>query len=529
MSHNVTQVANSLHNFTPNDYVSTRSEDRPHTIGIYQLLESIKYDDLGCDGHCSFRGELTVRWVNELINLGLLNTSAREYQRERVASVAWNQAIISTVLGSGYARVPEIHIRVVETEGEFKYEIVDGQQRLTAILGFIEGDFKTVSNLKTAEGLDIGNMSFKDIMSSRNPEVAHRMLDYPISCIWYVGLGDDDVGELFVEVLNNTNDMRVQEKINAIRSLFTTYIRETAREWSADDLTYKTHKLFERTVVKKKKRLVHMPAQPLKGRMEVDEWLTHLVYLDDIGPTKGLAPLKVLGWVKSKTRDGEFRDEARFRSTRKRADKLIQLALNLVKESDPKHRTGGPRGESLFKPLVLMMMTLYCNQQKKKGIRIDCRQFADTFFDIYDKWSDKKLYSKFTLLNGEDMVPFKTLFGGKNAQAIQNIFRVLDLELDQRGNEEFGFGVTIDSRDFSTEQIHQKLKDQNGFDFYTGKKLSADQAVGDHFIPRSWGKERGGVTEYSNLVVTSRYHNQQKLNMHGEDYRRMLKMKVEAA
>ena len=45
MSHNVTQVAGSLHNFTPNDYVSTRSEDRPHTIGLNQLLESIKFDD----------------------------------------------------------------------------------------------------------------------------------------------------------------------------------------------------------------------------------------------------------------------------------------------------------------------------------------------------------------------------------------------------------------------------------------------------------------------------------------------------
>jgi len=521
-----TSVADSLHNFTPNDYVSTRSEDRPHTIGINQLLDSIKLDDLGCDGHCSFRGEIIVGWAQELINLGLLNTGAREYQRERVASVAWKQGIISTVLGSGYARVPEIHIRIVETDGDFKFEIVDGQQRLTAILDFIKGHFKTVSNLKTAEGLDIGNMSFQDIQSSRNPEVAHRMLNYPISCIWYVGLGDDDVGELFVEVLNNTNDMRVQEKINAVRSLFTTYIRETAREWSASDLTYDTHKLFERTFDKKKEILVHMPALSLKGRMEVDEWLTHLVYLDDIGPTKGLVPLKVLEWVKNKTRDGEFRDPDRFRLTRKRADRLLQLALNLVTEADPKY---GSRGESLFKPLVLMMMTLYCSQQSKKGIRVDYRQFTDTFFNIYEQWSDKNTYSTITKLNGDDMEPFKKLFGGKNAQAIQNIFRILDLELDKRGNEQFGFGVTIDSRDFSAEQILQKLKEQNGFDFYTGKPLSADQAVGDHFIPRSWGKERGGFTEYSNLVVTSRYHNQQKLNMHGEDYRCMLKMGGEAA
>ena len=65
--------------------------------------------------------------------------------------------------------------------------------------------------------------------------------------------------------------------------------------------------------------------------------------------------------------------------------------------------------------------------------------------------------------------------------------------------------------------------ENGGVDDYTGLPLSEDDAVGDHDIPRSWGIALGGVTEYSNLKVTTAFHNNKKLNRNGDQYIQYLK------
>ena len=56
---------------------------------------------------------------------------------------------------------------------------------------------------------------------------------------------------------------------------------------------------------------------------------------------------------------------------------------------------------------------------------------------------------------------------------------------------------------------------------------SLSDAVGDHNIPRTWGIGLGGVTEYHNLAVTTKYHNQQKLTMSGDQYLDKLDSQIE--
>ena len=71
--------------------------------------------------------------------------------------------------------------------------------------------------------------------------------------------------------------------------------------------------------------------------------------------------------------------------------------------------------------------------------------------------------------------------------------------------------------------IRDRWREQGCKDYYTEEELSADDMVGDHYIPRSYGKKKGGVTEYHNLVVTSAYHNMKKLNMHGDEYKKRIR------
>ncbi len=88
---------------------------------------------------------------------------------------------------------------------------------------------------------------------------------------------------------------------------------------------------------------------------------------------------------------------------------------------------------------------------------------------------------------------------------------------------DWGF-VELDPKlSFPDDMINRRLAENGGVCDYTGESLSRTDAVGDHDIPHSWGIGLGGVTEYHNLKVTTRYHNQQKLNMCGDDYLEKLK------
>jgi hypothetical protein len=174
------------------------------------------------------------------------------------------------------------------------------------------------------------------------------------------------------------------------------------------------------------------------------------------------------------------------------------------------------------------MLILYGYELKNKYGKLVTETYVKRFFEIYDKWSntDKKtggkLYADEKMFGTDDeqMEPFNKLFGGKNPKAIGTITYVLDKELN---NDIDSFGVIeIDNRDFTRDQIIRKWEEQGRVDFYDGNPLDIKKLVGDHYIPRSWGKKKGGLTEYDNLVVTSKSHNLKKLNMSGDEYKSLL-------
>jgi hypothetical protein len=120
--------------------------------------------------------------------------------------------------------------------------------------------------------------------------------------------------------------------------------------------------------------------------------------------------------------------------------------------------------------------------------------------------------------DNEQMEPFNKLFGGKNTKAIGTITYVLDKEL-KADMDSFGV-IELDIREtFSKPDIIQKWEEQGRKCYYTGEPLDIKQIAGDHYIPRIWGKKKGGLTEYSNLVVTSKKLNGRKLNMSGDEFK----------
>lgn len=464
------------------------------------------------DEATSHSGEVSVEWLHTAAAKKDLETGSREYQREKVAPLEWKQNIMRTILSNRYAKIPQIHIRVTNNGVDlYSFELIDGQQRVTAILDFLNGEYRLPKEMMTYDKIDIGNMNADELKMLR-PSIYNRIMGYRITNLWYENLSDDQVSTLFVEVLNNTNDMTAQEMRNAMRGLFSTYVRDRAR-------FEKQHELFKRITEKDGKKeityLKHLPKIKLKGRMEVDEWLSELIYLAENGTQKGVSPKQLTEWVRNIQSSNGFATmgSPNFNPKRREWDALLDFSYKVITSVNTDHK-------SRLSPMVAMMLVLYAHETEKLGKKIDdMKQFTSAFFNTIVKWSDAKtkLYMNEVMSNGKQMPPMEDLFGGKNPNAIGTIFSILNREMK---DDPTAFGlIELDSREsFSRKDIIQKWKEQDKKCFYTGRVLTEDELVGDHYIPRSWGIAKGGVTEYQNLVVTDQQTNLAKLSMHGDDY-----------
>jgi hypothetical protein len=491
----------TIENYTPNYSCETAEE----LFGEYET-------------QCN-NGDISVLWCTT----AYINTSNRAYQREKVSTTKWKQDLMLTVLLNTFAGIPEIHIRVIETEGGYRYELIDGQQRITAITDFLNGVYALPSLV--VDGCDVTGMMVDELRETY-PKVYQRIMDYRISCKWYEDLTDLQTAHLFIEVLNNVNDMKPQEIRNAILGFYSTYVRDTARGNYTDmSNPIDPHPLFERYTVKKKgvdkEYLKNFSTKfTLNGRMEVDEWLSTLIYLVRNGHKSGITQDSHKSWVEEiQSPNGVY--AARFKD-KKSSDETLNFALALMQSVPEEYRVK-------LNPMTSLMLVVYALECKNRGYDVIPEKFSPAFFDTYTRWSDTKLalYAVEVTINGSQMPPFNELFGGKNANAIGTIFKVLDMDwkdsLKERGL------ILLDPRvSFSRADILKKWQEQGGKCFYTGEPIAEDNLAGDHYIPRSLGVDEGGVTEYENLVVCSKRMNIKKSNMKGDDFVKMIESKEAA-
>jgi len=88
----------------------------------------------------SYDGDISISYLTDS-KTPKVETGAREYQREKVAPLSFKQGIMLTVILNSYKKIPEIHIRVVKKGKTFLFELIDGQQRVTSIIDFINGEY----------------------------------------------------------------------------------------------------------------------------------------------------------------------------------------------------------------------------------------------------------------------------------------------------------------------------------------------------------------------------------------------------
>ena len=493
---------------------------------------------------------ISVNFLREQRSDKILDLQPRSYQREKVAKLIWKQEIIKTILLDKQFKIPAVHIRILRNEDNTikGYEVADGQQRVTAILDFMDGKF---SLPKGEDGNSYGKfkgLSYSEILAKHYQD-AMDIKNYGLSTILYDNFTDEDIATLFIKILNNVESLVVQEKNNATRSYLADFVRYTSRngngEWT--DKQDMFHPLFNRTT-----SYEGTPKEVIEwdyfnnlgmGRMEGDQWLASLIYLYLSGWSGGVTPTKLQVFYEETSQQSghnlgwNFKDKlatSRFPKLEKDIIKLLDIGKKIgdwVTENKDK---------SYLRPNFFLFILLFVNDYMDKfslGKSVDWNKFSKKMVDVVDKWNNPKVY-EFEVIDDESVAryqangttplgPFKSLWGAFNSNVINTALDIFNKEMGK--DPDWGF-VEIDSRvSFSDSDIEKRWNEVGRVCEYTGEPIALKDVVGDHATPRSWGVKMEGVTEYDNLRVTTAYHNGRKLQMNEEAYRAKLEQEKKSA
>jgi hypothetical protein len=521
-------------------YLKSDTMYRPNQLMEYlsDIVETSLKENTIIEPFSLFGGSFSIKWLYESVVMNKqLDISNRAYQREFVASLGFQQGIMQTICLDGYKRVPEVHIRVRWKKGKdgkfiFIFEMVDGQQRTGSILNFLNGDFVLPESLPAIDGHDIRNLSVNELRTDHSL-IFERIMSHNLKCTWYFGMSDEQTSDLFINVLNNVSTMRHQEIRNATEGALASYIRNYARPLKGE----KTHDLFERTILnpnsKKPKIVLNWFSKEkftLNGHMELDQWISEMIYFSEHDYSKGLSESSHSSWIQEKHAAGgdyklKYTKEAKMKA-------FWDFSLNLLKAVK---KAGF---QEKMAPMVSQILILFANELVKNGYKIEnYDNYVTSWFNVYNEYSKPTVHVKVKSvgadgkpkkekktgkLTGETIPPFSKLFGGKGATAIANIRSILNKEF-KKNFQNWGV-IKLDPREtFDSDDTYKRWVEVGKVDEYEDVPIEFEDVVGDHDIPRSWGIDAGGVTEYHNLRVCSKLNNLKKGNKSGEQFREQLR------
>ena len=140
-----------------------------------------------------------------------------EFQRPAVWTVSQKQLLIDTIL-RGYD-IPKMYWHRTGTNPD-RYEVVDGQQRLRAIWGFVDGDFKLPVNAEPIGDYVLSGISYLEL-----PDDLRMQFDtYSVDVVVLDDTDGDEVREMFLRLQNGTS-LKAQEKRNAMPGQMREFIR----------------------------------------------------------------------------------------------------------------------------------------------------------------------------------------------------------------------------------------------------------------------------------------------------------------
>ncbi len=282
------------------------------------------------------------------------------YQRKAVWSEKDWIRLVETILLN--LVVPSVYFWNSETDpdtGKAILHIVDGQQRITAIQKFIQGEFKLKKSFLLEEESKerFGNKYFNDLL----PDEKKDFWDYKLSVIEIAReVKIDDVKNMFKRLNLTDYNLNNQERRNVISGEFAALARELSENefWNND-----TRELFRANIVK---------------RMQDVEFCASLILLYKRG---------IIDQQTDKALNDAYRDyETNYEDAEKDKEAVLK-AMELVERFISEKTLPFLRRTSQL--YTLFSVVFYIMHSGKDISEKEVKKFH-TFVDIYDKFKNEE-------------------------------------------------------------------------------------------------------------------------------------------
>lgn len=140
------------------------------------------------------------------------------YQRGTVWSKSKKQLLMDTVLRN--MDIPKLYLRTVNNP-PYKFEVVDGQQRLRAIWEFCQGEYPLSPDCPPVHGHDVADKKFDELPN----DLVDDFQAYELSFVILEETTEEEVEEMFTR-LNNGETLTAAEKRNAIPGNMKEFVKE---------------------------------------------------------------------------------------------------------------------------------------------------------------------------------------------------------------------------------------------------------------------------------------------------------------
>ena len=155
------------------------------------------------------------------------------FQREEVWTKSQKQLLIDSILRD--FDIPKIYLRVEKDKSETSNEtlsIIDGQQRISSIIGFLRGEFNLSKDADPIFGERIAGKFFSEL----SDELREQILGYSIDVVKLKNYDNEEIEEMFSRLQNGTQ-LNAAEKRRALNSRIRDVISDLSK-----------HKVFSSSV-----------------------------------------------------------------------------------------------------------------------------------------------------------------------------------------------------------------------------------------------------------------------------------------
>lgn len=170
------------------------------------------------------------------INIGYINAHRdwyiinKEYQRDSsIWSLEDKRQLIDTILKD--LDIPKFYLRQVD---EKKYEIVDGQQRISTIWDFKDNKFALEGSIS---GNILDGIKYKELSS----DLIEQFDNFQLTCVFLINYNDEKTRELFSK-LQRGKPLNPAEKLNAFPGKIVPTMRNIGRHDFFEKVTFPLHR-----------------------------------------------------------------------------------------------------------------------------------------------------------------------------------------------------------------------------------------------------------------------------------------------